>query len=133
MSNNRLLSIITILLSGGIGSLVLFPTFKASAVNPSGSARFLNLNIDYKQCMTKANQAASIVLSSVDEQPHTVSEGVLGLFGQTSESVANIMCIQDGSNSIFTVVAKGDGHFDRGDGEAKSITNRFIQIMSGDL
>lgn len=132
MSNNRLLPAIAIFLSGGLGSLV-FSASKASAVSPSGSARFLNLNVDYQQCMNKARQAAGIILSSVDEQAGTVNEGVISLFGHTSESVATVMCIQDGSNSIFTVVANSDGHFDRGDGEAKSISDRFIQIMSGDL
>ena len=43
------------------------------------------------------------------------------------------MCIQDGQNSLFTVVTNSEAYYNRRTGEAKSISDRFIQIMSGDL
>ena len=132
MSVNRLW-FNTIFLKCTIASLVFFQASEALAVSPSGSARFLNLKIDYQQCLAKARQAAGIVLSRVDPEPHTINEGILVFFGGTSESTATIMCIEDGLDSVFTVVTNSNGHFDRGDGEAKSISDRFIQIMSGDL
>ena len=133
MSKNRFLLLTTVFLQCGLSSLILFPTARASASYPSTSVRTLNLNFDYQQCDTKARQAADIVLSQIDEESFGSNEGILSFVGYTSESTATIMCIQDGSNSIFTVIANGDGYSDRLNGEAKSISDRFVQIMSGDI
>ena len=132
MSVNRQLFIATASFYCGLSFLAFSPS-KVLAVSPSSSARFLNLKIDHQQCLTKARQAAEIILSQVDPESQTIGEGILGFFGKTSESTASIMCIEDGLDSVFSIVTNSDGHFDRGDGEAKSISDRFIQIMSGDL
>jgi len=132
MSKNRFLLITTVFLNCGLNSLILFPADKVLAEPPPASyADFLNLDVDYQQCAIEARQAAGIILSEVDED-YTPDDGIIGFLARTSESRASVMCIQDGQNSIFSVVSNGDGYNETLNGEAKSIGDRFIQILSED-
>ena len=107
--------------------LILLPALKASARPPSAFTNTIDLNIDYEQCAAKATQAANIVLTEVNE-PSLTNDGIISFFGHTQTTQTTLMCIQNGQNSIFVVVSNGDDY--QGQEEAKSVRDRFMQVMS---
>ena len=120
------ISKIIALLAGGTALFWTIQTPRASAGYPTVHLVTSYLSVDVDQCTAKAQEAANLILSRVDEPQFDA--GTMYLFGGTTGVTTTFVCTPNEIGSVLVVVSSGDDLHDYVAKEAGSIAQR-IQIF----
>lgn len=110
-------------------SLVFLPTEKALADRPAMYLYGDSLSVSYDQCIDKAMNAASLVLSRLDKPANDGS--IFALRGATAATITVIYCVEKPVGSVFIV--NTSAYWSQNHSEALSVNNRIAQIILGQL